>query len=240
MKTWWLLHLPPQTTLILHFVLKVYFRVPCHYHNKQPNFPYTTFTGHFSNGLTVVFSSKCEQAVCSTQAKGCAVTCQADGGPVPHTISPLEGSRWSLPHPGRFSTAKRPSTLRPGLDGCAKSPHPQGVQTLHQRARTESLHDCAIVAAGPLYITQVNFSPQMRPSHRSEIKGLVVDLSPRRTWFDPCSVHVGFVVDKVALAQVYLRLLRLHTLRIIPSVLHTHLHHDMTLQKGQSGKTCDP
>lgn len=59
----------------------------------------------------------------------------------------------------------------------------------------------------------------------SEVKRLVMGLSPRRPWFDPRSVHVGFVVDKVALAQVYLRSLRLHTLRIIPSVLHTHLLH---------------
>jgi hypothetical protein len=32
---------------------------------------------------------------------------------------------------------------------------------------------------------------------------LVAGLSPRRTGFDPRSVHVGFVVDKVALGQVF-------------------------------------
>jgi hypothetical protein len=32
---------------------------------------------------------------------------------------------------------------------------------------------------------------------------LVTGLSPRRPGFDPRSVHVGFVVDKVALGQVF-------------------------------------
>jgi hypothetical protein len=34
-------------------------------------------------------------------------------------------------------------------------------------------------------------------------RGLVAGLSPRRSRFDPGSVHVGFVVDKVALGQVF-------------------------------------
>jgi hypothetical protein len=34
------------------------------------------------------------------------------------------------------------------------------------------------------------------------LRRLVVGLSPRRPWFDRGSVHVGFVVDKVALGQV--------------------------------------
>ena len=72
----------------------------------------------------------------------------------------------------------------------------------------------------------------MGPCQRSEVKQLVMGVSPRRTWLDPRSVHVGFVVDKVALAQVYLRLLRLHTLRVIPAALHIHLHHDSALRGG--------
>jgi hypothetical protein len=38
--------------------------------------------------------------------------------------------------------------------------------------------------------------------------GLVAGLSPRRPWFDPRSVHVGFVLNKVALRQVFPRVLR--------------------------------
>jgi hypothetical protein len=37
---------------------------------------------------------------------------------------------------------------------------------------------------------------------------LVANLSPRRTGFAPGSVHVGFVVDKAALGQGFLRVLR--------------------------------
>jgi hypothetical protein len=40
------------------------------------------------------------------------------------------------------------------------------------------------------------------------IRGLVSGLSPPRPGFTPCSVHMGFEVDKVALRQVFLRVLR--------------------------------
>jgi hypothetical protein len=40
------------------------------------------------------------------------------------------------------------------------------------------------------------------------LRSLVAGLSPRRPWFAPGSIHVGFVVDKVALGQVFLRVLR--------------------------------
>jgi hypothetical protein len=35
------------------------------------------------------------------------------------------------------------------------------------------------------------------------LRWLATGLPPRRPWFDPRSVHVGFVVDKVALGQVF-------------------------------------
>jgi hypothetical protein len=38
--------------------------------------------------------------------------------------------------------------------------------------------------------------------------------------FDPGSVHVGFVVDKVALGQVFLLVLRSSPVNFIPLVLH--------------------
>jgi hypothetical protein len=59
----------------------------------------------------------------------------------------------------------------------------------------------------------------------------------RRPGFDPGSVHVGFVVDKVALVQVFRRVLRFSPVNFIPPVLHyfeklkktdhlsLHLHH---------------
>jgi hypothetical protein len=44
-------------------------------------------------------------------------------------------------------------------------------------------------------------------------------LSPRSPGFAPGSVHVGFVVDKVTLGQVFLLVLRFFTVSIIPPSL---------------------
>jgi hypothetical protein len=49
---------------------------------------------------------------------------------------------------------------------------------------------------------------------------LVAGLSTRRPGFDLGSVHVGFVVDKVALGQVFFRVLRFSPANFIPPVLH--------------------
>jgi hypothetical protein len=40
------------------------------------------------------------------------------------------------------------------------------------------------------------------------LRRLAAGLPPRKPGFDPGSVHVGFVVGKVALGQVFLRVLR--------------------------------
>jgi hypothetical protein len=45
-------------------------------------------------------------------------------------------------------------------------------------------------------------------------RSLVAGLSPRRPGFAPGSIHVGFVVDKVALGQVFLRVLRFSPVNI--------------------------
>jgi hypothetical protein len=52
------------------------------------------------------------------------------------------------------------------------------------------------------------------------LRRLVAGLSPRRSGFDPGSVHVEFVVDKVALGQVFPRVLRFSPVNFIPPVLH--------------------
>jgi hypothetical protein len=52
------------------------------------------------------------------------------------------------------------------------------------------------------------------------LRRLIAGLSPRRPGFDSGSVHVGFVVDKVALGQVFLRVLRFSPVSFIPPVLH--------------------
>jgi hypothetical protein len=55
------------------------------------------------------------------------------------------------------------------------------------------------------------------------LKRLVAGLSPRRPGFAPGSIHVGFMVDSVALGQVFLRVLRFSPVNIIPPLLHIHL-----------------
>jgi len=47
--------------------------------------------------------------------------------------------------------------------------------------------------------------------------------SARWSGFDPRSVHMRFVVDRVALGQVSIRTLRFLSL-LIPTLLYTHLH----------------
>jgi hypothetical protein len=51
------------------------------------------------------------------------------------------------------------------------------------------------------------------------LRRLVAGLPPRRPGFDP-GVHVGFVLDKVALGQVFPRVLRFVPVNIIPLVFH--------------------
>jgi hypothetical protein len=52
------------------------------------------------------------------------------------------------------------------------------------------------------------------------LRRLVAGLSPRRLGFDPGLVHVGFVVDKVALGQVFPRGRRFSPVNFIPPVLY--------------------
>jgi hypothetical protein len=51
------------------------------------------------------------------------------------------------------------------------------------------------------------------------LRRLVGGLPPRRPEFDPGSVHMGFVVDKMALGQVFPRVLRFYPVNFIPPVL---------------------
>jgi hypothetical protein len=52
------------------------------------------------------------------------------------------------------------------------------------------------------------------------LRRLVAGLSPRRPGLDPGSVYVRFVVDKVALGQVFPQVLRFSPVNFIPLVLH--------------------
>jgi hypothetical protein len=54
---------------------------------------------------------------------------------------------------------------------------------------------------------------------------LVASLSPRRPGVLSGSVHVGLVVDRVALGQVSVRVLRFSSLSIIPLWLFMLIYH---------------
>jgi hypothetical protein len=72
------------------------------------------------------------------------------------------------------------------------------------------------------YRTQLLCLIMCKPERRAAVpwlRSLVAGLSPRR--FSPGSIRVGFVVDKVALGQVFLRVLRFSPVNIIPPGLHT-------------------
>jgi hypothetical protein len=65
---------------------------------------------------------------------------------------------------------------------------------------------------------------------------LVADPSPRSRGFYPRTVHVRYVVDKVALGRVFLRVLRFLPVTVIPPVLHTHLHLHVALTTQTKGR----
>ena len=68
-------------------------------------------------------------------------------------------------------------------------------------------------------------------------KRLVVDLPSRGSSFDPRSDREGFVVDKLALAQVFLRVHLFCPVRFTPPMLRANLHIDDTLyQKDKRAK----
>lgn len=62
---------------------------------------------------------------------------------------------------------------------------------------------------------------------------LVPDLSPQRPKFDPRPFHVRFVVDKVALGRVFLRVPHFPPLCIIPSYM-------LFIQEGQMVRWWEP
>jgi len=54
---------------------------------------------------------------------------------------------------------------------------------------------------------------------------IVTDLSPLGTVSIPGMFHMGFLVDKVEVAQVLLLVLRLLAVTVIPPMLHTAYNH---------------
>jgi hypothetical protein len=92
---------------------------------------------------------------------------------------------------------------------------------------TETERVYCAVRAEPLNIIEVCL----------RLKRLVAGLTPRRNGFDYWSVHVRFVLDKVALEQTFLPVLLFYLVCIIPPTLHTHLHLHVALTRRTNGRS---
>ena len=69
----------------------------------------------------------------------------------------------------------------------------------------------------------------------------VASLSPRRLVFDPRSVHVRFVVEKVSVGQVPVPVLLFPPVSTVPPLLHTHpVTYMLLLPEGQTGEAWEP
>jgi hypothetical protein len=64
-----------------------------------------------------------------------------------------------------------------------------------------------------------------------------VSRQPRKFGFIPRSVHMGHVEDRVVLEWVLLRALLFFPVSVIPPVLHTHLHLNVSLTSGTEGRS---
>jgi hypothetical protein len=74
--------------------------------------------------------------------------------------------------------------------------------------------------------------------HRPECGVVVTGLSSRRPGFDSRSVNLGFVVDKVALGQVFFpAVLRLSPVRMIPLVLHKDVYRNTAVIRRTRGRS---
>jgi hypothetical protein len=86
------------------------------------------------------------------------------------------------------------------------------VKEIFEDQRNEDLFKYLVHPDGPTTMLCTRVVPWLRR--------LVTGLSSRRPWFDPGSVHVGFLVDKVALRQVFPRVFQFSPVNFIPPVLH--------------------
>ena len=76
------------------------------------------------------------------------------------------------------------------------------------------------------------------PSHGS--RQLLAGHSPHRNAFEPRPVRLGFVVDKVPLGQVLLRVLLFSPVSIVPPMLHTNIYVVILSSEGQASEKWEP
>jgi hypothetical protein len=91
-----------------------------------------------------------------------------------------------------------------------------GVDSLMYHDARSTKHELYIHIYIKLTLTSKQTVPWLRP--------LVTGKSPRRLCFDPNRIYMGFVVDKVAMGLVFLRVLRVSPVAVIPSMFLTNHH----------------
>ena len=69
------------------------------------------------------------------------------------------------------------------------------------------------------------------------LRRLVAGVWPRRNGFDPSSVHVRFVVDKLTPERVFVLVLRFSPVIIIPPMTHAYLHLHVAVTRRTNGQS---
>jgi hypothetical protein len=69
----------------------------------------------------------------------------------------------------------------------------------------------------------------------SDIGRIGADTSTKRSGFDLGSIRVGFVVEKVALGQVFPPSNSVFPVTNIPPLIHSYLYHDNPFTGGKNG-----
>jgi hypothetical protein len=69
-----------------------------------------------------------------------------------------------------------------------------------------------------------------------QLRRVVAGFSLRSPGFDRSSVHLCFVVNKLAMGQVLVRVIFFSPVSYIPSMLHTYLHLRVDLSWGMNGR----
>jgi hypothetical protein len=99
---------------------------------------------------------------------------------------------------------------------------------------------CAVTMPSVMPGTAPHLPPPVFSLFLVWFRRLGANVSARRPGFDPTSVRVGFVMDKVALGQDFFCVLRFSPVSIIPPVLHTHTYVHVVLIRRTNGRSVGP
>ena len=87
------------------------------------------------------------------------------------------------------------------------------------------------------YVTVNTIAGDNKTSAVPWLRRLVPGLLPRRPVFDPLSVHVIFVLDTVAVEQVFIQVYRFSPVSNVPLLFHSRLCIHVALIRRSSGRS---